>query len=82
MKAKDAKTKDCPICGFPIVRLGGSWLNASVGGISIVENDSVTIRIEFCTNKNCDWTRKLYRIYPEHKESDWKECKREANSGH
>jgi hypothetical protein len=58
------KTKVCPKCGESVVRLGGGF------GFG-----NLVFRIEFCTNRKCNWTRKLYRIFPEHGERDWKECK-------
>lgn len=61
----------CPNCGSKdIKRLGGSWCSF-IAFVHPSTPDGITIRIEFCLH--CSFVRKLYRIYPENKERDWKE---------
>jgi ribosomal protein L37AE/L43A len=65
------KLSKCPSCGSKDVkRLGGSWCSLTQWSKS---SGGITIRIEFCLR--CPFVRKLYRIYPEMKERDWKEFK-------
>jgi len=68
-KRKYKRLTKCPQCGSPNVKvLGGSWCNMRQ---YLNSSGGKTIRVEFCLD--CPFVKKLYRIYPEHKESDWKE---------
>lgn len=64
------KLKKCPKCGsMSIARLGGSW--TTLGSyFGFRSPKGITIRVEFCLD--CPFVRKLYRIFPENSEKDWK----------
>lgn len=66
------KMTKCPLCGSDVHRLGGSWWSNAGYCKNVIGSGGITIRLEFCLN--CSFVRKLYRIYPENKERDWKEC--------
>lgn len=62
----------CPLCGSTdIKRLGGSWVSFLTYVHPVSGHSGITIRIEFCLH--CPFVRKVYRLYPEMKERDWKD---------